>query len=121
MKKVLQKAIYSGAILSLVLPVVSFAQLFTPPGQGQPGTIPITGISNVYNTLDTIANYALGILIALAVIFIIWGAFLFLTSGGDEKKTTDARRFILYALVAIGVGLIAKGLVAAVRGIAGAL
>jgi len=121
MKKVIQKAIYSGAILSLVLPVVSFAAIFTPPGQGQPGTIPITGISNVYDTLDTIANYALGILIALAVVFIVYGAFQFLTSGGDEKKTGDARKLILYALVAVAVGLLAKGLVAAVRGIAGNL
>jgi len=121
MKKVLQKVIYSGAILSLVMPVASFAQLFNPPGQGQPGTVPITGISNVYNTLDTVANYLLGILIALAVVFIVWGAFQFLTSGGDDKKTADARKHILYALVAIAVGLLAKGLVAAVRGIAGGL
>ena len=121
MKKVLQKVVYSGAILSLVLPVFSFAAIFTPPGQGQPGNIPITGLSNVYDTLDTVANYLLGLLIALAVVFIVWGAFQFLTSGGVEAKTKEARNHILWALVSVAVGLLAKGLVAAIRGIAGNL
>ena len=120
MKKVLQKVIYSGAILSLVLPVASFAQLFTQPSN-QPAGISATSVSNIYVTLERVANYMLGILVALAVVFIIYGAFLFLTSSGDDTKTKEARKLILYALVAVAVGLLAKGLVMAISGIAGSL
>lgn len=39
----------------------------------------------------------------LAVIFIVWAGWDFLTSGGDEKKVTAAKNKLIYAMVAIGV------------------
>lgn len=39
----------------------------------------------------------------LAVIFIVWAGWDFLTSGGDEKKVTAAKNKLIYAIVAIGV------------------
>ncbi|MEK7566476.1 MAG: hypothetical protein AAB494_02275 [Patescibacteria group bacterium] len=118
MKKVLQNIIYSGAILSLGLPIVSLAVggLGSGTSPAVPG-IEGKGIGEVYTTLNNIANIFLGILIAVAVIFIIYGSFLFLTSSGDDTKTKEARKLILYALVAVAVGLLAKGLVAAIQGI----
>jgi hypothetical protein len=58
-----------------------------------------------------IASWLLYLVIALAVIFIIYAGFLYLTSGGDEKKTKAAKDYILFAVVGIVIALTARGIV----------
>jgi len=41
-----------------------------------------------------------------AVVFIVWAAFKFLTSGGDEKKIGAAKTALLWALVAVAVAIL---------------
>jgi len=42
----------------------------------------------------------------VAVVFIVWAAFKFLTSGGDEKKVGAAKNALIWAFMAIGVALL---------------
>lgn len=97
----------SVAALSLV-PMLAAAQFSqTPPNA------PVVGntYGGVIDIFKTISGWMLGILIALAVIFLIYAAFLYLTSGGEQESLTRAKNFLVYALIAIGVGLLARGLV----------
>jgi uncharacterized membrane protein len=60
------------------------------------------------------------ILLTLAIIFIIIAAYKYLTAGGDESKVSSAHKTLIYALVAIAVGLLAQGLVYLVAELVGA-
>lgn len=65
--------------------------------------------------LDRLTGFALGLLIALATLFIIYAAYVYLTAAGDPEKVKTANRVILYAAIAIAVGLLSKTLVFIVR------
>jgi len=64
------------------------------------------------NTIvDNITNWLFAILIAIAVISLIIAAIYFVTAQGDEAKIKTARQFVIYAIVGVVVGIIAKALV----------
>jgi len=81
------------------------------PDAGQSG---IQTYGQLRNKFDVVGNWMFGILLLLAVIFIIVAAFKYLTSGGDAEKTKSARDFIIYAVIAIAVAILAKGIIALV-------
>lgn len=70
-----------------------------------------TPIEAVVTLLVKLGGWFWGVLLALAVIFIVYAAFLFLTSGGDEEKVKKAKDYIIYAVVAVGVAILATGIV----------
>jgi len=107
MKKVLTSII---AVSLLAVPVLSLAQPpITPPrwGEGE----------NIWAILDTVINYVFWGLIVLAVIFILIAGYNFVTAAGDPDKTKKARDFVLYALIGVLVGFLAKGLIYFVQSI----
>ncbi len=57
-------------------------------------------ILSIINKVQILIFSVVGV---LAVIFIVWAGWDFLTSGGDEKKVTAAKNKLIYAMVAIGV------------------
>jgi hypothetical protein len=72
--------------------------------------------------INTITNYIFTALIVFAVIMVIIAGFNFLTAGGDPIKAGTARSQLIYALVAIAIGALAKGLiymVATLMGVSG--
>ena len=98
----------------LATPAIGFAQQGLPPAATPAGT----GAEPIINILNTIGNWMFGILIAVAAIYILWAAFDFLMAKGDAKKITDARQALTYALVAIVVGALTKGIIAVAQAIA---
>jgi len=115
LKKKMKKLFVLGVSLSLLVsPFIAAAQLGadSPPAldEGQ-----ITDYGTLMDKIGSIGSYMLGILLAIAVIFLIFAAFTYLTSGGEEKATTKAKNYIIYAVVAIAIGLLARGLVEVVR------
>jgi len=103
-------------LLSLIsLPVLTFAQY----GVQSPPT-PVTRFEDILGILNTVINWIFTILLALAVIFIMFAAFEYLGSAGDPEKTRTAANKLIYAAVAIGVGLISKGIEFIVRQLIGA-
>lgn len=104
----MRKIFLSLILISLlVMPTIGLA-LTIPQTTGQTTTLPE---KDVFVVLNNIANWLFYILVLIAVIAILIAAFLFVTSSGDPEKVGSARQFILYALVGIMVGLLAKGLV----------
>lgn len=61
--------------------------------------------------METIVTYMFVILLVLAGLMIIWGAFEFVLSGGDMEKNKNARNKLIWALVGVAVAFAARGLV----------
>jgi len=71
---------------------------------------PLPTVSASSGTLTTILNFIFIIVGALALLFIVIGAFRYIVSGGDPQKTSQAKDTIMYAaiglLIAIGASVI---------------
>ena len=78
----------------------------------QPGVVDTVG--DVMTVIDNITNWMFTIFLAFAVIVIIYSAFLFLTAGGGDN-VNKARKMLLYAVAAIAIAVLAKGIVNVVR------
>jgi hypothetical protein len=61
-----------------------------------------------------VLNFLLSIVGALAIIMMIVGGVMYLTSGGDEEKIKSAKKITLYSIIGITVALAALVLVKAV-------
>ena len=66
--------------------------------------------------LQDILAIFFGIAGIIAVLMIIIGAIMFVTSGGNSENATRARETIIYAIVGLVVALFAEGIVAFVIG-----
>lgn len=99
MKKLANKIVTAAMT---ALPVIGLAQVgYTGPQTN------IRDVSGVVNLIGKITNTASVIFFAIAVLFIIWAAYLYLTAGGDEEKFKKAKTNLLYAIIAIVIALLA--------------
>ncbi|MBN1258529.1 hypothetical protein JXA05_02110 [Candidatus Peregrinibacteria bacterium] len=60
---------------------------------------------------EKIIMYASRAVIAVSVLIMIWGGFLYATAAGDEMKTGKARKAIIGAIIGLVVGLLAPTIV----------
>lgn len=93
------------ATLALLAPTVAFAQ-----------TRPITDVNSLTAKLTGIGNTVIGILIAIAVIYIIWNTLQFIMNASDAEKRAESRTGILWGIVGLAIILSIWGLVAIVTG-----
>lgn len=63
----------------------------------------IRDAQGVLDAFNRIIDLAASIMVALAVVYFIYNGFMFVSAGGDEKKATDARRQLIYSLIAIAL------------------
>jgi hypothetical protein len=97
---------------------------FNCPPQGQPCPYQnaagwTCGPCCILDTIYTITDWFFYIVLAFAIIFIIFGAFNIMTAGGSPEKVKVGRDFILYAIIGLLVGLIAKSMPYIARAIIG--
>jgi hypothetical protein len=99
------KKIISALVLTtlLVLPVIGLAQTEEIPDV------------ELDTALDNITNFMFWLLMAVAVIFLFAAGITFITAGGDPEKVKRARDYVLYALIGVVVGVMAKGLTTFLR------
>ena len=78
------------------------------------------GSDTTNNTLQSITTTVVNLLSLvvglISVIFLIFGAFKYITSGGDSGKVTSAKNTILYALIGLVIVSIAQVVVKVVLG-----
>ena len=114
MKKVISFAKeFSPSILALALPVLAFAQNLPEPIAPSGVNVPqgnITSLQSVLQLLCTVFAWAFYFLIVLAVIFVIFAGFKYLTAAGDPEKVKGAGTMLIYTAVAIGVALLARAI-----------
>ncbi len=61
--------------------------------------------------IQSVTTALLGVIGALAVIMIIVGGLRYVTSGGDPKKTADAKNTIMYSIAGVVVAIMAYAIV----------
>ena len=83
-------------------------------------TAPVRSFGDILNLMEKLIVWFQAILFILAVIFILYAAFLFLTSAGDAEKVKTARTVLVYAAVGIGIILLAGAVEFLVRDYLGA-
>lgn len=107
----IKNKIIAGSIIGLtaVMPFMALAQA--------PSVPQLETVGGVTSFLDRIVNYLFGIFLVIAVIMIIYAAFLYLTAAGKEDQLNKAKTTIIYAVIAIVVAVVARSLVVLVRNI----
>ncbi|MDO8574851.1 MAG: pilin [bacterium] len=68
-----------------------------------------SGGKDIPTLIGTIATWLLGIGTVLATIVVLWAALLFMTSGGSEKRVTQARQTLWYAVIGLAILMLADG------------
>lgn len=58
-----------------------------------------------------ISNTLLLVIGVISVIMLIYGGFRYIISGGDNKKVTDAKNTILYAIIGLIISLLAYAII----------
>ena len=111
MKKITLALTVTGLAIAPLMALAAFGDITTAPEREVccgPESIAVS-----------LVNWLFGILLVVAVIFIIIAAYFFVTAQGDPEKTKSARNFVLYAVIGVLVAFAAKGLVMLVGTIAG--
>lgn len=98
--------------LSYKIPAVILAA-DTGDGLDRVPKLPIYETANVepQQLVVRLINYALFFLGALALVFVIYGGVLYITSGGDADKTKKARDTLLYAIIGVIVIVLSYAIV----------
>ena len=92
-------------------------------------TPPTGGIGSITNPLNAtsfkalindIAGWIFMIAIPLATLMFLIGGFMFLVSGGNEQKVTQAKKTMIWAAVGLAICLIGAGFTSIIRQLLGA-
>ncbi len=67
--------------------------------------------------VNKVALFMFNLLMALAVVFLIVAALFYLTAAGNQAQLDKAKNTLVYAIVAIVIGLIAGGIATFVHGL----
>ena len=65
--------------------------------------------STLNEAVENIVTPLFVVLVAISIVFIIFAAYTFVTSGGDPGKTETARTTLVYAIVGLIVAFLALG------------
>jgi uncharacterized membrane protein SirB2 len=70
----------------------------------------LTEGKQVINIFQYALTQAANIFWIMALILVIYSAYLYLTSGGDKTAVTTARNYLMYAIIAMAVAIVSYGL-----------
>ena len=98
-KKVLKIIAYIP--VSLFIPSVALAQGLIPPTR--PAGLPGSSGNTVSDTVLLLIDLALAVVGIVAVAFLIYGGFLYITSAGNEETAGEAKRIILNSIIGLVV------------------
>jgi hypothetical protein len=82
-------------------------------------TTTLTSPAQIVTWIETITKFIFYGVMALAIMFIIIAAFYFLTAAGSPEKIATARQMLIYAIIGVGVALLAYAIPYIVSGILG--
>ena len=68
----------------------------------------LLGDTGVFTRITNTVLYAVGI---ISVIMLIYGGLRYVLSGGDNKKVTDAKNTILYAIIGLIISILSYAIV----------
>jgi len=112
MSKIAKLSLVVSTIGLLLLGNVAIGQVAQIPGIQQTGPTTVGGLVDV---LKGVIRWIYIIFFVIAVMFILFAAFSYLTAGGDAEKITTAKNRVIYAAIAIIVALLAVGFEVIIR------
>ena len=86
---------------------------------GGAGESSVGSIHDVQTLLESIVGWAQLFFYIIATLYIILAAWQYLQSDGNEEKVRAAKQRVIYSLVAIGIAVIAGGVVKMVKNFVG--
>jgi hypothetical protein len=89
--------ILAFACAALLLPDPAFAAVFN-------------NLNELVSRVCTIADWIFTYVVIIAILMIVWAAFLHLTSAGDPQKITQANGAIWYAAIGIVAALLSSSI-----------
>ena len=95
-------------VSSIAVPAVAMAQLKSPTDVKLPEVQSLESLTGVSNWVIAITDWLFYFLILLTFVFILIAAYKYLTSSGDPEKVKGANQMLLYAAIAVVVGILAK-------------
>ena len=111
MKGHLHKFVIISLVIALfAFSVPAFAQPNVTPVPPPNVGAPIESVDEGISLLEQILTWIATIFWIVAIIFVLYAGFLYLTAGGDSEKVQKANHQLIYAVIAIIVGLMAFGL-----------
>lgn len=108
MKNLLIFGLFFGIVVAVGAPNAMAQNITIPNPLGSGG-------KDIPTLIDTVATWLLGIGSTIAVIIVIWAAFLFMTSGGNKERVTTARKTLWYAIIGLTILLLAKGVTSVIQ------
>ncbi len=135
MKKILPALILFTLVLSLVLPVVVLAQVSPPTTcklvqnltaidkactKGASVSIEQLGACCAVNAIYRITDFIFIVLVAIAILFFLLGAYTLITAAGAPENVARGRNYILYAIVGLAFALLARAVPAIAKLLIGA-
>jgi fumarate reductase subunit D len=112
----IKKIVKTTNLLKIAL-VLLTTQILSPSSVLAEGIAVEPKAVKIEDVITNIRNYFLGAVIIVCVFMILWAAFNYVTSGGDEKKVESAKKTIYYAVIGLIVALLAVSIVGLVRGV----
>lgn len=125
-KEILSAVLLVSFLAVLVIPVVVSAQITSPTTCKMKRSITIENIQCnqgdsiamdgdkaiccFFNTFYSVTDWIFAFLAVIAVILGLIGAITLMTAAGDPEKVTKGRNYLLYAIIGLVVGLLARTL-----------
>lgn len=78
------------------------------------------GTPELYAAINSVGRVLWMILTGVAIIFFLLGGYRYLTAQGNSEEVKAANKILVYGLVALAVGLVARGLIFLAADILGA-
>ena len=99
--------------------------LFSFSGQAHAAmtTVSVTNplsFTTVDDLLSKILGFLQSVIVLLTLIFVVLGAFFYITSAGDSGRIDTAKKFVFYALVGLAIGIAAPAFLRQIYDIVGA-
>lgn len=107
---------------SIVLVVIALSFGILVLGAGSETKVEIPNplkVTSVSELIDRIVTYIIEIATILLPLAILYGAYLFMSAGGDTEKISQGRKTILWTVIGYGLILISKGVTMIVAEILG--
>ena len=111
----LRKFYYSILLVLSAFPQIVYGSKIDLPAENY--GLPTTEGKGFPVIAGRVINYASGVAATLAVVFIIYAAFMYLTAGGDEEKAKKAKMTIVWTLVGLVILIFSWSIVSILLGL----
>ncbi len=98
----------------VILPILAISMLMIVPflvNAEPPMNIPSGSGVDIWALLATALNWFFNIAILVAALYLVFAGWQYVTAAGDEEKAKKGLNTLIYALIGVGIALLAKALI----------